>query len=420
MALPGNRFFIQDKMMAVAPHHESPRQLWETKWKMPAKMGVYPFMFGAAKDFEPIIDDLEKKGLKEPYDWDAYAECFFPQGEKLETTAAEAEKAGEKEKASEYYMRASAVYRIARFPAPRSEKQKVAWTRSKANAVKGLGIREHPVHEIQVPHTHASGDDGSTISIFHQLPEGASAANPAPVVLIITGLDGYRTELAVWAEGWRRNGVGVVVVEMPGTGDSPAAPKDPESPDRLWSSLLDWTDAQEGIDSRKICVWAFSTGGYYAIRMAHTHPDRLAGVVALGGGCHYMFDPAWLNAVNHLEYPFDLANTLCYKWGYGDDIEAFKKEASDKFSLLKDGTLDKEPCAKLLLVNGTEDEIFPIDDYYLALQHGAPKEARFVTGKKHMGEPDSFIIILKWIYKLFGLNANPGQQLSSIPFQPKY
>jgi hypothetical protein len=46
-----------------------------------------------------------------------------------------------------------------------------------------------------------------------------------------------------------------------------------------------------------------------------------------------------------------LANTLCYKWGYGSDIELFKKEASDRFSLLKDGTLKKPRCARLLLVN---------------------------------------------------------------------
>jgi hypothetical protein len=90
-----------------------------------------------------------------------------------------------------------------------------------------------------------------------------------------------------------------------------------------------------------------------------------------------------------------LANTLCHKWGYGTDIETFKKEASNKFSLLKDGTLDKPTCARLLLVNvsflcssficpkprltntkGTEDEIFPIDDSYLALLHGPVKEAR--------------------------------------------
>lgn len=236
----------------------------------------------------------------------------------------------------------------------------------------------------------------------------------------MTGLDGYRTELAVWMEGWRQKGVATVVVEIPGTGDSPAAPSDPKSPDRQWSSLLDWVDQQDSIDKSKVCVWAFSTGGYYAIRLAHTHPDRLAGVVALGGGAHHMFDPEWLDEVNHLEYPFDLADTLCYKFGYGNDMELFKKEASDKFSLLKDGTLDKPACARLFLVNGTEDGIFPIDDYYLCLMHGAPKEARFVDGKPHMGEPESFFIILKWIYQLFGIKANPVEQLKTLPFKAKY
>jgi hypothetical protein len=56
-------------------------------------------------------------------------------------------------------------------------------------------------------------------------------------------------------------------------------------------------------------------------------------------------------------------------------VETFKKEAS-KYSLLNDGTLKKPKCAKLLLVNGTEDEIYPIDDMYVALQHGPVKEAR--------------------------------------------
>ncbi len=166
-------------------------------------------------------------------------------------------------------------------------------------------MREHPVREIMVPHTHALSGEGSGIPIYHLLPAGASKENPAPTVLIMTGLDGYRTELAVWMEGWRQKGVGTIVVEIPGTGDCPAKVDDPTSPDRLWSSLLDWVDTQEGVDSKSVCVWAFSTGGFYAIRMAHTHPERVKGVVALGGGCHHMFDRAWLEEVNHLEYPFE-------------------------------------------------------------------------------------------------------------------
>lgn len=63
----------------------------------------------------------------------------------------------------------------------------------------------------------------------------------------------------------------------------------------------------------------------------------------------------WLSNANHLEYPFDLSTTLAYKFGYGNDLEVFKKEGM-KFSLIKDGTLDKLQCTKLLLVNGVGDE----------------------------------------------------------------
>lgn len=37
-----------------------------------------------------------------------------------------------------------------------------------------------------------------------------------------------------------------------------------------------------------------------------------------------------------------------------------------------------------------------------------------------MGEPESFFVILNWIYKLFGIKANAGQQMSTMPFKPKY
>jgi hypothetical protein len=42
--------------------------------------------------------------MKEPYDWDEYAKMYFPKAEELAKIAEEAEKVGEKEKASEYYL----------------------------------------------------------------------------------------------------------------------------------------------------------------------------------------------------------------------------------------------------------------------------------------------------------------------------
>lgn len=243
--------------------------------------------------------------MREPYDWDAYAEAFRPQAEALTRIAEEAEAAGEKERASEFYLRSSTVWYISRFPIPRSEKQNYAWEQGKKMCLKGLQLRGDPVCEVLIPHTYAISGEGSYIPVYYQLPPGASKENPAPVVILIGGLDGYRTELAAYMEGWRQQGVGTVIVEIPGTGDSPALKEDPESPDRQWSSLLDWVDAQESINHEKVAVWGFSTGGFYAVRLAYTHHDRVAGVVSHGGACHHVFDKEWLDKVDCLDYPFE-------------------------------------------------------------------------------------------------------------------
>ena len=61
-------------------------------------------MLGTARDFEGIVEKMDKAGMKEPYEWDQYASFFIPKAEELEALAVEAEKNGEKAKASEYYQ----------------------------------------------------------------------------------------------------------------------------------------------------------------------------------------------------------------------------------------------------------------------------------------------------------------------------
>ena len=352
---------------------------------------------------------------------------FFPKAEELARTAAAAEEAGERDKAREYYLRSSAVYRIARFPAPRSARQREAWRAGKDVFYRGAALMEYPIREVRIPHTHRvpladveGAAEGAEIPVNYLAPPGASAASRCPLVLIITGLDGYRTELAVWQRGWLDKGVATVVAEIPGTGDSPARAADPRSPDRLWSSVLDWIAARPEIDAARIVVWGFSTGGYYALRAAHTHADRLLGCVSQGGGAHHMFDPAWLARANTQEYPFDLADTLAHKWGY-PDLASFAAEAQMRFSLVVDGTLDRRACCRrVLLVNGKLDSIFPVEDVWVALEHGAPKEARVVAGRPHMGEPESFVIILRWIHALLGLDGDIDSQLRGLPSRMKY
>jgi hypothetical protein len=37
-----------------------------------------------------------------------------------------------------------------------------------------------------------------------------------------------------------------------------------------------------------------------------------------------------------------------------------------------------------------------------------------------MGEPESFTIILNWIYRILGLEGNVVDQMKTLPFKAKY
>lgn len=141
MAAPGGNFFIQERLGAVAPHHESYSQLWETKWKDPVSSSI-EWTLDAVSLILPIVhqgtipvhvrqregfradsrqagkgrDDRPRSGscrslrqslqggYKEPYDWDDYAQQYFPKAEELVAEAEKAEKEGNKEKACELYL----------------------------------------------------------------------------------------------------------------------------------------------------------------------------------------------------------------------------------------------------------------------------------------------------------------------------
>ena len=246
----------------------------------------------------------------------------------------------------------------------------------------------------------------------------------------MTGLDGYRTELGIWQPGFSAQGIATLVLEIPGTGDSPCtAQSAPDAVDRFWDSVADWIGEQHSrgtIDKSRVVLWGFSTGGFYALRAAHTHPALFKAVVSLGGGCDRMFAADWLANADKREYPFDLCGALAAKFGYdpsGTDPagrQRFVDEAYSKYSLVADGTLDKPCCERVLLVNGELDEIFPIEDLWMALQHGRAKEARVVKGRKHMGEPESFGVVLRWIWGVLELEGDPMVLLGGLAREVKY
>ncbi|CZT13746.1 probable yellowish-green 1 protein [Rhynchosporium graminicola] len=378
------------------PHHEGIKQLWETKWKFPCSINVYPFHDGKMEDFEPVFLDLIKRNINDGTSPE-YTRAFFPTAAKL-ITQADAEP--NPKLSSDLYLRAACLYRIARFPYITSfpfvndSTKWEAWTLQKKVYLKAASKWEVPMTEIMIPHVQKSDEDRPDIPAYVRVSISTDEAK-SPAVILMTGLDGYRPDNTARSEEFLSRGWASVIVEIPGTADCPADPKDPAGSERLWSSVLDWMEKDGRFDMQKIIAWGLSSGGYHAVRIAHTHRERLRGVVAQGAGVHYFFDRDWIEKADGHEYPFKLSPAMALKHGY-KTVEEYKNGAQKKFSLLESGLLDK-PSTRLILINGTRDGLMPIEDSMLLFEHGTPKEARFFDKALHMGYPMANSAVYPWM-----------------------
>lgn len=195
-----------------------------------------------------------------------------------------------------------------------------AWELQKEVYLKAGALFGCPVEEVLVPHVYKAGRDRGVIPVYVRVPreedggeevagkgkggDGGEDEGGWPVVILMTGLDGYRPDNTLRTTEFLSRGWAGVIVEIPGTADCPSDPSDPTSPDRLWDSLLAWMERDGRFDMGKVMVWGLSAGGYYAVRAAHTHRGRVRGVVAQGAGCHHFFGREWLGRVDGHEYPF--------------------------------------------------------------------------------------------------------------------
>lgn len=244
----GSRWILGDKFDQVYPHLASINDLWTKKWKFPCERSLYPFHDGQYEDFAPIFETLIQKGIHDGYT-DEYTREFLPTAERLakQGDAALAGGGGDSDSdreaaAQALYLRACAVYRIARFPYINSALKREAYAAQKATYMKAAARFACPIADVAIPHTAGTPDDeGTVVPLYVRYPaSGASREKPCPAVLLMCGLDGHRPDNTVRSNEFTARGWASVIVDIPGTADCPADRKDPTSAERLWTSILDW------------------------------------------------------------------------------------------------------------------------------------------------------------------------------------
>jgi esterase FrsA len=284
---------------------------------------------------------------------------------------------------------------LGRYPVPNHPLKVRAYERARELFLIATALEDPPLEVIEIPFDGHPGE-GDVIRLYLTRP--VSAVRP-PVAMVWAGIDTWKEEMHGRIGALlRHHGFAVLLVDMPGVGESPVwASRDAE---RQWTPIFDWLAGRDDLDGDRCAAIGGSFGGYWAMKLAYTHRERLSCAVNWGGGVHITFTPEWQErSRNASSYLMDLMAARAAIFG-GETFEDYV-ERCPELSLLDQGLLD-QPSAPILLVNGRDDVQNSIDDIYLSLDHGDPKAARVFDGG-HMGEGPVAPTIVAWVQGQLGM-----------------
>ena len=344
------------------------------------ELGVHPLDGLDADVAREAIESLA--GL----DGDSWAAAWGAAAERFATEADAEEDPGTRREA---LLQAYGFAFIGRYPVPNHPAKQHLYDRARELFVLATSLDDPPVERVTVPFAGRNGEGGE-VAFYLLRPRDVERP---PVVMLWGGIDTWKEEMyARMGTLLRSRGFAVLLLDMPGVGESPVlAGPDAE---RQWTPVFDWLSGREDVDSARCAAVGASFGGYWAMKLAYTHRDRLACAVNWGGGVHITFTLEWQQrSRNASSYLIDLMPARARIFG-GETFEDYV-ERCPALSLLDQGLLDG-PSAPLLLVNGRNDAQNSIDDIYLSLDHGDPKSARVFDGG-HMGEGPVVPTIVEWV-----------------------
>lgn len=364
---------------------ERPKTLEETKLWMKQRLAArfHPMNALDAVQGPALIDALP--GL----DGAAWGGYWGMLGDEARAQAQQLEAAGQTEDAKAHYGKASGLYFLGRFPCPNHPAKQRCAQAERETYLKLSQYWSEPIERVEIPFA-ARASEGSHVAALVRRPVGV--ARP-PVVLMWGGVDACKEQMTAACDAFLAQGVATVGIDNAGTGESPI--RGVQDAERQFFAVMDWIQARADWQAEKLGLLGRSFGGYWATKLAHLVPDRIAGAVNWGGGAHHMFQPEWIAASRYPDsYLMELVETRSMMLGAHNDDEyiAFFK----RLSLLDQGLLEQR-CAPLLLVNGKEDKQCPVGDIHLLTEHGSPKTVRMFPGG-HMGlTPQTLPTIVDWL-----------------------
>ncbi len=375
------------------------RSLEDVKLELLRRAGkANPLEWALKKDVEEVVGQL--KSL-DPDHWGAE---WAKLGARYEALGDEQEGRGQTAEAGKAYYQAYDHYRIGRYPVPISREKMNCYKGSLRNFRKAAKYLDPPAERVEIPF------ENKTVVGYLQIPRGLSRP---PVVMHWGGVDGWKEDRRKPSEALHRLGLATFTIDVPGAGENPLLAHEPRA-ERTFSAALDYLEKRADVDGKSMGIMGGSFGGYWAAKVAFVVSKRLKGAVDWGGGVHHTFQQEWLRpalterAAQYLLGPSSLLDARGYIFRTRSLEEILR--IAPQLSLKTQGLLD-QPNAPLLLINGKKDDQHPIEDFYLLIEHGDPKDVFIFPEGGHMGripgkstEP-ALAILSSWLHKKLTTNG---------------
>ena len=141
------------------------------------------------------------------------------------------------EAAKQNFLRASGLYRLARWPACNSPGKKVAYAKSKETFLAAAKYFDIPVERVEMPFAGRPGEGNAVIGYFRR----PAVPGKLPLVLGWGGLDYYKEDAADLFAPFLRQRCCYADHRHSGTADAPVL----ASPDaeRMWDAVFAWIKA---------------------------------------------------------------------------------------------------------------------------------------------------------------------------------
>lgn len=217
-------------------------------------------------DFQEVTAQCER--------WEDWCRLWSARAAVHEELGARALAEGFTLSAAGHYTRAAVCYHFGKFLfVNAADEMKRAHMKAVECRNKALPHLRPPGERVAIPY------EGRFLYGNLRKPAGAARA---PVVVMCMGLDSAKEEMDDYESRFLGRGLATLAFDGPGQGEAEYDFAICPEYERPVGAVLDWLEARDDIECRRVGIWGVSLGGYYAPRAAAFEP-RIKACVALSG-----------------------------------------------------------------------------------------------------------------------------------------